>query len=73
MSDIQYKVIKDFGEIEVDKKGWKKRLKLIQWGDNQPKYDIRPWSEDNTKFGKGITLDEDEIYALSLLIEELNN
>ena len=43
---------------------WKKQLNIVQWGDNIAKYDIRSWNQDNTKSGKGITLNLQELIEL---------
>lgn len=48
---------------------WQKHLTYIQWGDNKPKFDIRTWNEDMTKCGKGVTLDDSDLFDLLSLIE----
>lgn len=65
---LKYKVIKDFGAFGEGK--WQKHLTLTKWGDNAPKYDIRPWNDDFSDMGKGITLDDGELFDLLGLIEE---
>lgn len=47
---------------------WHKELNFVKWGNNPPKYDLRPWNEDRSQMGKGITLSKEE---LSILKEEL--
>ncbi len=70
--EIPMTVIKDFGEFEVDTSNkWKKRLKLISWNGNEPKYDIRDWCPNNEKYGKGITLTSDELFELASKIDEI--
>lgn len=64
---IDFNVIRDFGAFGDGK--WQKHFTLTQWGNNEPKFDIRPWNEDMTKMGKGITLDDGELYDLLTLIE----
>jgi len=44
--------------------GWSKELNLVSWNDREPKYDLRDWSADNTKMGKGVTLSKEELLAL---------
>ena len=34
----------------------KSSLVLISWNEKDPKYDIREWSPDHAKMGKGVTL-----------------
>jgi len=71
MADIKYEITKHIGVLSESAKGWKKELNLVSWNDREPKYDIREWSPDREKMGKGITLTEDEIAALKSLIIEI--
>lgn len=66
---LKYEVFKDFGSFGDGK--WSKHLTLTKWGDNDPKYDIRAWSEDWQNCSKGITLDDGELYDLMSLIENV--
>lgn len=65
---LKYEVIKDFGAFGEGT--WQKHLTITKWGDNAPKYDIRPWNDDMSDMGKGITLDDGELFDLLGLIEE---
>ena len=64
MADIKYDIIKEIGVLSENTKGWKKELNLISWNEREPKYDIRDWSEDHAKMGKGVTLTVEEIKKL---------
>jgi len=44
---------------------------LISWNDREPKYDIREWSPDHTKMGKGVTLSREELLALKELLNNI--
>jgi hypothetical protein len=37
---------------------------MVSWHDREPKYDIREWSEDHEKLGKGVALTAEEIKKL---------
>ena len=37
---------------------------LVSWNGREPKYDLRDWSENHEKMGKGITLSEEEAIKL---------
>ena len=41
---------------------------LVSWGGAEPKIDIRDWSPDHSKMGKGITLTAEEIEKLKELL-----
>ena len=64
MNEIKYEIIEQLGVLSESDKGWKKELNLISWNDREPKYDIRDWSENHEKMGKGITLSNDEAMKL---------
>lgn len=65
---LSFEILKDFGSFGEGK--WQKHLTYIKWGDNKPKYDVRAWNDDMTDCGKGITLDDAELFDLMSLIEE---
>lgn len=64
---LEFSIIKDFGSFGEGK--WQKHLTLIKWGNNEPKFDIRPWNDDMSKMGKGVTLDDADLFDLMTLIE----
>lgn len=70
MADIKYEIVKTIGVLSKSASGWSKELNLISWNDREPKYDLRDWSPDREKMGKGVTLSKEELLALK---ELLNN
>ena len=68
--DIKYDIIEEIGVLSENDKGWKKELNMISWNGAKPKYDIRDWSPGHEKMGKGITLSEEEMKILKMLIEK---
>ena len=68
MSEIKYEIIKKIGVLSTSASGWSKEVNLISWNDRDPKYDIRDWSADHSKMGKGVTLSKDELSALRELL-----
>lgn len=63
---ITYNIVKHIAVLsENTKTGWKKELNIVSWNGNEPKYDIREWSADHVKMGKGVTLTEDEYKVLT--------
>ena len=71
MSEIQYEIIQQIGSLSVSGSGWSKQLNLISWNDREPKYDIRDWSPDGSKMGKGVTLKKEELLALRDLLNNM--
>ena len=71
MSDIKYEIVKKIGVLSKSASGWVKELNLINWNDRDPKYDLRDWSADGTKMGKGVTLSKEELIALKELLNSV--
>lgn len=69
MSEIKYEIMKQIGVLSETSKGWKTELNLISWNERDPKYDIRSWSENHEKMGKGITLSKIEMVKLKELLD----
>jgi hypothetical protein len=61
---IKFKIVEQIEVLSESKNGWVKEANLVQWGDNEPKVDIRSWSKDHSRMGKGITLDFEELQLL---------
>ena len=64
MKDIQFEVVKEIAVLSVSDSGYTKEINLISWNGKEPKYDIRSFSPDREKCGKGITLTEAEAKSL---------
>jgi hypothetical protein len=64
MADIKYDIKETIGVLLESPKGWKNEFNLISWNDKDPKYDIREWSPDHSKMGKGVTLTKEELVKL---------
>ncbi len=72
MAEIKYEIIKKIGVLSTAASGWAKELNLISWNDRDPKYDIRDWSADHEKMGKGVTLSTEELSALKELLNTID-
>lgn len=70
MPDIVFELTKHFGVLSEEKSGWKKELNLVSWNNRTPKLDIRDWSPDHEKMGKGVTLSKEEAQKLLELLQE---
>jgi len=64
MVEIKYEIVEKIAVLSESSKGWTKELNLISWNDREPKYDIREWSPDGSKMGKGVTLSDEEVAIL---------
>lgn len=74
MKEIQYEIVKEIAVLSASDSGYTKEINLISWNGREPKYDIRSFSPNREKCGKGITLNADEAAALlKALQKELNS
>jgi len=72
MADIKFEIKKNFGIMSETTKGWKKELNLMSWNDKEFKYDIREWSPEHDKMGKGITLSKEELIKLRDILSRMD-
>ena len=71
--DFEYSIIKHYAVISEGSKGWKRELNSVSWNGAEPKFDIRDWSPDHDKMGKGISLTENEMISLQTILNNLFN
>lgn len=64
MGDISFDIQENIAVLSTNSKGWQKELNLVSWNNRPAKYDLREWSPDHDKMGKGITLTEEELDKL---------
>ena len=72
MSEIKYEINKKIGILSTSASGWSKELNLISWNDREPKYDLRDWSADHEKMGKGVILSTEELSTLKELLNTMD-
>lgn len=72
MDGFEFQIVEHIGVLGESPTGWKKEFNLVSWNKREPKYDIRDWSPDHQKMGKGVSLSEAEArQLLALLSKEL--
>ena len=62
MAEIKYEVVQRIAVLSQRPRSW---------NDGEPKYDIRDWSPDGTRMGKGISLSGEELAILKGILEDL--
>lgn len=68
MAEFKYEIIQTIAVVSENNKGWTKELNLISWNEREPKYDLREWSPDHEKMGKGITLTKEDLESLKQIL-----
>ena len=71
MDDFKFKIEESFGVLSESKAGWTMELNKVSWSEHPAKYDIRTWSPDHEKMGKGVTLNDEEIKKLRDILNSL--
>ena len=73
MKEIQYEIVKEIAVLSASDSGYTKEINLISWNGKEPKYDIRSFSPNREKCGKGITLNADEAASLLKALQKKLN
>ena len=64
MADFSFEIEEQLLVLSENEKGWTKELNRVSFNGAPAKYDIRTWSSDHTKMGKGIALSNEEFQVL---------
>ena len=71
MAEITKEIVESYGVISTSATGWTKELNKVSWNGKDAKYDLREWSPDHEKTGKGVTLTDEEFEQLKALIQNM--
>ena len=69
--DFSFQITESIGVLSTSKSGWTTELNKVSWGGRPAKFDLRGWSPDHQKMGKGITLSDEELKNLKALINNI--
>lgn len=70
-AEISFEIVENIGVLSTSAKGWTKELNLVSWNGREHKYDIREWSPEHDKMGKGLTFSKDELKELKSILKKL--
>lgn len=70
-SDFSFEIKEKLGVISNGSKGWNLELNLVSWSEKPAKYDIRQWSPEHDKMGKGVTFTKEELESLRNLLNSI--
>jgi hypothetical protein len=62
MIEIKKEILEHYADLNDD--SWKLEINKVSWNNGPPKTDIRKWSPDHEKCGKGLSLTEAEAKIL---------
>jgi hypothetical protein len=66
---ITFEVVRHIGVLSESKGGWRKEVNLLSWNGRQPKYDVRDWSPNRERAGKGAGLTKEEALKLKAFLD----
>lgn len=72
MEEFSFELVKTVGVLSTNAKDWTREINVIRWNGKAPKYDVRDWSPDHLKMGKGISFTKDEVIVLRDLLNQLD-
>ena len=64
MAEFSFQIEEHLLVLSENDKGWTKELNRVSFNGAPAKYDLRTWSPDHTKMGKGITLTNEEFQVM---------
>ncbi len=70
MAEFKFEITENLGVLSEGNNGWQRELNMVSWNEREPKFDIRDWSPDHTKMGKGISLTPDELAILKDVLSQ---
>lgn len=69
--EFSYEIVEEIAVLSDNARGWRKEFNLVSWNGRPPKFDLRDWSADHEKMGKGITLTNEEFEVLAKAIKSM--
>lgn len=72
MAEFKYEVTEVLGTLSETGNGWSKEINLVSWNDRSPVYDLRTWTADHERMGKGITMTKEEVIQLRNILNSIN-
>ncbi|MGD9569087.1 MAG: YdbC family protein [Sedimentibacter sp.] len=72
MADIKYEITEELAVLSESARGWTKEINMVSWNDREPKIDIREWSPEHERMGKGVTLSKEEAKILRDVLNKMN-
>ena len=69
--EFSYEITEKYGVLSTSKSGWTMEFNAVASNGRDPKFDIRSWSPDHEKMGKGITLTKEEVAVLKELLAKV--
>lgn len=70
---FKFEIVEHIGVLSESANGWATELNRVKWNDREAVFDVRAWSPDHTKCGKGKTFTDEEMDTLISLMGAYSN
>ena len=70
-AELEYKITKSCGVLSTSARGWTKELNYVSWNEREARLDLREWSPNHDRMGKGVTLSKEEAVKLKELLNSI--
>jgi len=67
--EFKFEIIRPIGVVGESGRGWRMEVNLVSWNGREPKIDVRAWSPDHQKMGKGVGVTREEAAKLSEILQ----
>ena len=71
MPELKYEITQKVGVLSESNRGWTKELKYVSWNEREARLDLREWSPNHDRMGKGVTLSKEEAVKLKELLNSI--
>lgn len=68
--EVKYEITEELCVLSESPSGWRKEVNRVSWNGKEPVLDIRNWSPNHEKCGKGVTLTAEEFGAFQAFINQ---
>lgn len=73
-TEITYEILEEIAILPKDREGkktkWGLEVNLVTWNNKEPGVDIRWWSENRERVGKGVNISKRDAELLCLALQE---
>lgn len=66
------KILKHIAVLREGNNNWKQEMNIVSWYGQEPKLDIRWWSDDNGAGGKGAIIRREDVEVLKRVFENIS-
>ncbi|HIV00188.1 MAG TPA: hypothetical protein IAB14_03620 [Candidatus Stercoripulliclostridium merdipullorum] len=71
MPELKYEITQKVGVLSESNRGWTKELNYVSWNEREARLDLREWSPNHDRMGKGVTLSKEEAVKLKELLNSI--